>query len=123
MEPILIIPVVIIVALVIRVIAGSFDADRVHMYVKSRGWKLIDQSWDPFGPGWFGEQDARIYAIIYEDQDGNRHKAHVKTSVFSGVYLTNDCIVERAMPQANLEEENEALRARIAELESGEQSS
>ncbi len=49
MEPILIIPVVIIVALVIRVIAGSFDADRVHMYVKSRGWKLIDQSWDPEG--------------------------------------------------------------------------
>lgn len=124
MESFLVIVVFIVLAMVIRVIADSFDGERVERYVKEQGWELVDRSWDPFGPGWFGEKDSRIYQIVYRDQQGNVHRAHVKTSMLSGVYLTNDQIVQPAehvppAQQATLEEENQRLRQRISELEQG----
>jgi len=112
----------IILAIAIRAVSGSFDGERVARYVAEQGWELLDRSWDPFGPGWFGEKDARIYQIVYRDCAGYVHRAHVKTSMFSGVYLTNDQIVaqpEQTDPpeQITLAEENRRLRARIRELE------
>ena len=110
------------IAIVARLIAGSFDGDRVEAYIRKNGWMLLDKSWDPFGPGWFGEKDSRIYQIVYRDRDGNTHRAHVKTSMMSGVYLTNDRVIENAKTPAlprdeSIQEENERLRARIRELE------
>ena len=106
----------IVLAIFFRLIAGSFDGDRVEKYVRDMGCELIDKSWDPFGPGWYGEKDSRIYEIVYRDRDGNVHKAHVKTSMMSGVYLTNDRIVEDK-PNLSVEDEKAALRKRLAELE------
>jgi hypothetical protein len=103
-------------AIVSRVIAGSFDGDRVEQYIRDMGCELLDKSWDPFGPGWFGEKDARIYQVVYRDREGRVHRAHVKTSMMSGVYLTNDEIVEDA-PKRSVEEEKAELRRRLAELE------
>jgi hypothetical protein len=116
MELVIIVVGVIIFAIVIRLIAGSFDGDRVEQYIREIGGELIDRSWDPFGPGWFGEKESRIYEIVYRDRDGRTHRAHVKTSMMSGVYLTNDRIVEDTPPRS-AEEENEQLRRRLAELE------
>jgi hypothetical protein len=122
MEPFGVFFVFIVIAILIRLMAGSFDGERVEAYIRENGWKLVDKSWDPFGPGWFGEKNARIYQVVYEDQQGNLHKAHVKTSMLSGVYLTNDRIVQRSEridhsgPDA-LKSENERLKARIRELE------
>jgi hypothetical protein len=90
MEPSVIFIGFIILAIIIRLISGSFDGDRVEQHIRDMGCELIDQSWDPFGPGWFGEKDSRIYEIVYRDGDGSVHRAHVKTSMMSGVYLTND---------------------------------
>ncbi|MCZ7592352.1 MAG: hypothetical protein M5U15_09460 [Kiritimatiellae bacterium] len=106
--------------LVVRLMAGAFDAERVEQYVREQGWELMDRSWDPFGPGWFGEEDSRIYKILYRDERGNVHRANVKTAMFSGVYLTNDEIIHSAEepPTTNtLAEENQRLRERIRELE------
>lgn len=105
-----------ILAIVTRLLAGAFDGDRVEQYIRDMGCELIDKSWDPFGPGWFGEQDSRIYEIIYRDADGRVHRAHVKTSMMSGVYLTNDQIIEDK-PKPSVEEEKAMLRKRLAELE------
>lgn len=110
------------VAVAVRLVAGAFDGERVEAYVRQNGWELVDKSWDPFGPGWFGEKDSRIYQIVYRDQHGNLHKAHVKTSMLSGVYLTNDQIVDRAAEprpseQDSLRQENQRLRDRIRDLE------
>ena len=116
--------VAIVVSLVIRLMAGGLDGDRVERYVRDQGWELVDRSWDPFGPGWFGEKDSRIYQIVYRDQRGDLHRAHVKTSMLSGVYLTRDQIVERAEEpdQASgmeaLVAENARLREHIEALES-----
>ncbi len=113
-------------AVAIRLMAGGFDGDRVEAYVQQRGWELVDRSWDPFGPGWFGEEDSRIYRIVYRDERGDTHRAHVKTSMFSGVYLTNDEVVESGAPDSpateagDLEAENAQLRERVAELEARE---
>ncbi len=109
----------IVAAVVIRLVAGSFDGDRVEAYVQSRGWELLDKSWDPFGPGWFGEKDSRIYQIVFRDQSGAVRRAHVKTSMLSGVYLTNEQVVEAPpAPASTLEEENRRLKEKIKELES-----
>lgn len=116
----------IIIAFAARLITGGFDGDRVEAYVRGRGWELVDRSWDPFGPGGFGEKDSRIYQIVYRDDRGAVHRAHVKTSMFSGVYLTNDEVLERGEPGpvatgvGDLEQENARLKERIAELEAGE---
>jgi hypothetical protein len=88
--------VMIVGVIMIRLAAGSFDGDRIESYIRDRGWKLLDRSWDPLGPGWFGEKDSRIYRVVYRDSFGDIHQAHVKTSMLSGVYLTNDIIIERA---------------------------
>jgi hypothetical protein len=107
---------IILLAIIIRVIAGGFDGERVEQYIRSIGGELMDKSWDPFGPGWWGERNARIYQIIYRDREGCVRRAHVKTSLFSGVYLTNDVIIEDA-PSPSIEEEKKQLRRRLAELE------
>ena len=103
-------------AVVIRLVAGSFDGDRVEAHIRGMGGQLLDKSWDPFGPGWFGEKDSRIYEIVYRDRDGRVHRAHVKTSMMSGVYLSNDHIIEDRRPES-VEAEKARLRARLTELE------
>lgn len=122
MEPLLVFGGFILLALSFRLIAGGLDGGRVERYVRERGWELVDRSWDPFGPGWFGEKDSRIYQIVYRDREGNLHQAHVKTSMLSGVYLTNDQLIQIKSPSAppprpDLAEENRRLRQRIQELE------
>jgi hypothetical protein len=94
----------------------SDDGERVEAYIREMGCELLDKSWDPFGPGWFGEKDSRIYEIVFRDRAGFIHRAHVKTSMFSGVYLTDDRIVEEP-PKETVEDEKERLRKRLAELE------
>ena len=112
-----------VLVLVVRLLAGGLDGGRVERYVRDQGWELVDRSWDPLGPGWFGEKDSRIYQIVYRDQRGDLPRAHVKTSMMSGVYLTRDQIVERAAPAplapaaGDLVQESARLRERIAELE------
>ena len=116
MDPSFLIIFVICVAVVIRLLAGSFDGERVEQYIRAMGGELVDRSWDPFGPGWFGEKDSRIYQIVYRDRDGLLHRAHVKTSLMTGVYLTNDQLIDDAEPEP-IEAEKERLRRRLAELD------
>jgi hypothetical protein len=119
MESGLIIILFIFTAVVIRLLAGSFDGERVEQYIRDKGGELIEKSWDPFGPGFLGEEDSRIYQIVYRDKNGRIHRAHVKTSMFSGVYLTNDEIIEDR-PPLSVEVEKAELRKRLAELEQRE---
>jgi|GEM_PF-2086691 len=116
MEAAILVVGIVVLAVVIRVFAGSFDGERVGQYIRDMGGELIDKSWDPLGPGWFGENDSRIYEIVYRDREGRVHKAHVKTSMMSGVYLTHDRIIGNGS-QLSVEEEKAALRKRLTELE------
>jgi hypothetical protein len=134
---VLIVIVFVVVAIVIRLMAGGLDHDRVRSYVESRGGRLLDANWAPFGRGWFGEKNDRIYEVRFLDADGNEHHASCKTSLFSGVYLTDDRIVRYAAPRENelvgdpsdrrddlhalaLEEENRRLREELDGLKRGQ---
>jgi len=78
----------------LRLIAGRMDHKRVRQYVHSRGGQVLAIKWSPFGPGWFGEKSDRIYSVSYLDQDGNEHAAYCKTSLWTGVYFTQDHLVK-----------------------------
>lgn len=100
----ILIVLVVLLAVVIRLVAGGMDRDRVGDYIRSRGGKVLSQDWEPFGPGWWGEKDSRIYRVRYADAEGNVHQAACKTSFWSGVYFTEDSIVARtttALPEGS----------------------
>lgn len=100
MEVGLLVVVVLVIAVLARLMAGSLDGERIDEYVKARGGRVTNRSWAPFGKGWVGEKNDRIYEVEYEDRDGQVHRATVKTSMFSGVYLTDDRVVRRSAAEA-----------------------
>lgn len=113
--------------LFIRLIAGVFDYDRVAEDIEAKGGKLISKEWSPFGKGWFGEENDRIYKVRYLDKDDNEHEAYVKTSMFGGVYFTDDQIVKYSdkikkddnspdKEKLELKAENERLKAELEKL-------
>lgn len=111
--------------------AGGMDRNRIQDYFRQRGEQLVELHWAPFGPGWFGEGNARIYQVRYRDAEGRTHSGHVKTSIWSGVYLTGDQVVcshkkdalanevkdPAQMTHDEIELEKARLRGRLAELD------
>lgn len=114
---------VVVLALVIRLASGSWDRDRIRQYIDQRGGQVVDIQWAPFGRGWFGEKGDRIYEVQYKDADGIQHLATCKTSMWTGVYWTEDKAVT-AKPQSapeqtevsQLRAENERLRQELERL-------
>jgi hypothetical protein len=100
-------------AIVIRLLAGGMDGDRVRAYIEKRGGRLLSSGWAPFGKGWFGEKSDRIYEVRYLDGDGNEHEASCKTSMFTGVYFTEDRIVRSSQRPAH----EPLADSRLSELE------
>ena len=116
----LLIPLVIAIAVGVRLFAGVLNHERIKDYIKSEGGSVIEIRWSLFGPGWFASQSDVIYRVRYRDRDGNERHAYCKTGILSGVYLTEDKIVGVAKPQpqsnVSLEEENRRLREEIRHL-------
>jgi hypothetical protein len=94
-------PVIVLFSLVVGLgivlwmLTFGLDKGRITEYVHQRGGRVISISWAPFGRGWFGEKNARIYEVVYYDQGGNQHFATCKTSMWTGVYWTDDKITHR----------------------------
>jgi len=113
---------VIVFVVLLRLLAGSADSDRIASHLRQRGCTLRQKQWTPFGRGWIGEKNDRIYSIEYDDPHGDRRRATVKTSMLSGVYLTDDHVVRsatrdpRARSAEDLRAENAALRAEVERL-------
>ena len=114
-----------LLAIGFRLLADRWDRERIQQYVAERGGTLNDISWQPFGRGWFGEKGDRIYEVDYTDRDGASHSVSCKTSMFSGVYFTDDRTTSGVRPLAitradreiaTLERENQRLRAEIERL-------
>jgi hypothetical protein len=76
--------------IIASLVGGALDGDRIKEYIESSGGTLISKEWSPFGTGWFGSRNERIYKISYLDKDNHKHEAYAKTSLFSGVYFTED---------------------------------
>ena len=117
------------IALAIRLLAGTLDHDRIRQYVQSRGGSVRSIHWSPFGRGWFGDKHHRIYEVAYDDADGHPHVATCKTSLWAGVYWTEDEVLAqqpfaKLPPQprnpfedpAQLAAENQRLHAEVQRL-------
>ncbi len=91
-----IVPVMIALAVLIRLWIGGMNHNRIRGYIANQGGEVLGIKWKPFGAGWFGEKDSIIYEVRYRDREGNVRNATCKTGMFSGVYFTNDSIVSRA---------------------------
>ena len=113
------IPAVIALAICFRLIAGSMNHKRIRQYIESLGGHVENIKWKPFGPGWFGEKSQVIYRVLYVDSQGAHHDAYCKTSLFTGVYFTEDIITSQsphARQTESLEEENRRLRLELETL-------
>ncbi len=97
-------PVMIALAVLIRLWIGGLNHNRIRGYIVNQGGEVLAIKWKPFGAGWFGEKDSAIYEVRYRDREGNVRNAVCKTSMFSGVYFTNDSIVTRARRTVTREE-------------------
>ena len=102
----------------LRLTLGTMDGARIRTNIESQGGQLLDSEWTPFGRGWFGSAHERIYTVRYRDSAGNLHEATCKTSLFAGVYFTEDGVVEPGAPThvESLEDENRRLRAELEQF-------
>ena len=79
--------IIIILAICFRVfIISQWDRDRIIYDARIKGWVISDIVWEPFGPGWFGEKNDRIYLVQFIDENGRHASKYCKTSMLSGVY-------------------------------------
>jgi len=121
---------VIVLVIGIRLAMDPIDRSRIRQYVVERGGVVESIRWNPFGRGWFGEKSDRIYEVVYRDDKGRRHDATCKTSLFTGVYWTEDTTaatdlepgprdaIERPPDEAErLRQENARLREQLDRLE------
>jgi len=111
--PEVIFPVVIVLFMIVALVSWfasfSLDQDRIHSDVQSRGGRVVSINWAPFGKGWFGEKNDRIYEVVYYDREGNQRWATCKTSFWSGVFWSEDRVAYRKTPwYGDLPERNQA---------------
>jgi hypothetical protein len=139
---------VLVVLAVLAVVGGwalrlRLDKNRIEDYVRRRGGRVVSINWAPWGHGWIGEKEERLYEVVYYDPAGNQHFATAKTSLLTGVFWTEDRVPHakagwydslapggkpliRQLPQTaegadadelrRLREENARLREQLGEL-------
>jgi hypothetical protein len=79
-----------VIGLAIWFVQKGMDEQRITDYIQERGGRVVSINWAPFGKGWFGDKNDRIYEVVYYDSAGNQHWATCKTNMWSGVYWTDD---------------------------------
>src|SRR5262245_53306239 len=89
-EPMVYVPVVLAVVVVLRVFADRLDRRRIEADVAARDGVVLDITWKPFGRGWFGEKSDRVYLVEWTDRTHVTRTSWCKTSLFTGVYWTDD---------------------------------
>lgn len=73
-----------------RVVTQWLDRRRIVDSLSADGSRLEDLDLALFGPGWFGAQGGRTYTVRFRDRDGREHLRSCRTSLFAGVYFTDE---------------------------------
>ena len=73
----------------VRLGADRLDRQRIRTYVETHGGQVQQIQWRPFGSGWFGGRNARIYEVELVDAHRVSRTATCKTSLGAGVYWTD----------------------------------
>ncbi len=110
------------------VFVARLDRNRIIEYFSNRGGDVQSITWSPFGTGWYGTENERLYRVQYQDRDGALHETYCKTGLITGVYFTEDRTVGRSCiarqdnhswamgGYAELLTENRRLREELARL-------
>jgi|RhiMetdeSRZDD1v2_1073273.scaffolds.fasta_scaffold305238_5 hypothetical protein len=77
---------------VARIVIDRLDRQRIREYVRQHGGVVVSISWAPFGEGWFGSRNERVYHVRYRTAEGKTTSATCKTGLWSGVYWTGESI-------------------------------
>jgi hypothetical protein len=94
---------IICIAVGSRVFAGNLDKQRITEYIRERGGRVVSIQWNPLGKGWFGSERERIYSVTYLDRRGASFSATCKTSMFAGVYFTENDPIGPSTPGAGFD--------------------
>jgi len=77
---------VITLAVSYRIAAYFIDKRRIAEYFLRKHGEVNYISWEPFGPGWLGDNLNRIYHVGYVGQDGDSRRVFVKISLLAGIH-------------------------------------
>ncbi len=74
---------------------NRWDRDRVKAYIEERGGQLLSMKWtlDATQYSFIRDGNARIYCVRFLDSSGETHQATCQTNWMSGVYLTEESVV------------------------------
>ena len=122
--------------IIFSLFARGWDRDRIAQYLTSRRCELLECEPKYFARGWRTEKNERMYTVSYRDSEGDIHTAECKTGMFTGVFFTNDFVVESTKTQsgsqapqtistpapdpqelAELQQENARLKSEILQLQ------
>ena len=106
-----------VVAIALWFVSFAWDKGRIANYIEERGGILLSSEWAPFGKGWFGEKSDRIYEISYCDAEGNERTAFCKTSLWTGVYLSDDRVTNPTRARSVIQHVYEQSRMEQLEAE------
>jgi hypothetical protein len=103
------------------ILRDRWNRERIRRYFEDRGDAIIDLQWEPFAR-WFGEKNVTHYRVWYEDREGGKWECLCKTSMWIGVYTTDDRMYERSRDtgaEGDLREENRRLKEQVRRLRDG----
>jgi hypothetical protein len=111
--------------LMMRLMAGQRDRDRIEKYLRDRGCEPLEVRWFPLARAALGERNDRVYQVRYRDTTGLEREATCKTSLMGGVFLSEDVQPQpvsraRRLPNYELEalrKENQLLKEEIERLQ------
>lgn len=74
---------------------NRWDRDRVKAHIEERGGQLLSMKWTLDAPQFLFSRDvnARIYSVRFIDSGGETRQATCQTNWMSGVYLTEEALV------------------------------
>jgi len=123
---VVVVGILIFVAIKWRKFLERLDRIRVREYLDVRGCRFIDMEATAELPIPCGEYYERDYRLVYEDREGNAHDVCCRTSMWSGVYFTDDRLQQPSQPPSlstspsddwtNLREENQRLGEELGRL-------
>jgi hypothetical protein len=70
-----------------RIAAYFIDKGRITKYFRRKYGEVNYISWEPFGPGWLGDNLNRIYRVGYVDENGDSNRVFVKISLLAGLHI------------------------------------
>jgi len=82
----------------------NWDKKRIERYFAGRGCEVVETTWRPFARWWSGDRNETHYQVWYRDRDGTTWECLCKTSMFTGVFTTEEQVHFRPQPPSGMKQ-------------------